>query len=167
VKRLELKALTAESFSAFGDVIDGQAPCERYPINEGRTARHHAIANIDCAEQNGTAALSLFRAQPVEDEFVLRVMERHPLGSQSFINTSGNRYAIVVAPRGELDEQAIEGFLAQPGQSVSYHRGTWHHYLLALDAPSDFVVVDRIGPGDNCDEQILQQALQLQIPAQR
>jgi ureidoglycolate lyase len=164
MRRLTLKPLTAEHFAAFGDVIDADTPCESYPINEGRTERHHALAAIDCEAQNGKAALSLFRAQPVADGFLLRSMERHPLGSQAFINTSGNPYAIVVAPAGELDESAIEGFLARPGQSVSYYRGTWHHYLLALESPSDFIVVDRIGPGDNCDEQVLAEPIALQLP---
>ena len=70
-------------------------------------------------------------------------------------------YAVVVAPPGDLNEAAITGFLAGPDQSISYHRGTWHHYLLALQEPSDFVVVDRIGPGDNCDEQLLRTPLTL------
>jgi ureidoglycolate lyase len=47
---------------------------------------------------------------------------------------------------------------------VNYHRGTWHHYLLALGAPSEFVVVDRVGPGDNCDEQMLAEPLTLVLP---
>ena len=163
MQRLTLAPLTADAFVAFGEVIDAYSPCERYPINEGRTQRHHAIARIDCASNGGQAALSLFRSEPVSDGFALRGLERHPLGSQAFINTSGNRYAIVVAPAGELDESAIRGFIAQPQQSISYHRGTWHHYLLALDARSDFVVVDRVGPGGNCDEQVLQTPLALAL----
>ena len=30
--------------------------------------------------------------------------------------------------------------------------GVWHHPLLALDAVCDFIVIDRRGPGPNCDE---------------
>jgi ureidoglycolate lyase len=41
---------------------------------------------------------------------------------------------------------------------VNFRRGTWHHPLLALDAVSDFVVVDRAGSGHNCDEIALAQA---------
>jgi hypothetical protein len=73
-------------------------------------------------------------------------LERHPLGSQAFISLSGNPYAVVVAPPGELDESRIRGFLAQPSQGVNYHMGTWHHYLLALEAASDFVVSTVSGP---------------------
>ncbi|MFK8042300.1 ureidoglycolate lyase [Congregibacter sp.] len=164
MKELTLQPLTAELFAPFGAVIDGQTPCETYPINEGLTQRHNALASVDCAAEGGSAVLSLFRAQAVSGGFVLRGMERHPLGSQAFINTSGNPYAIVVAPAGDLDETAIQGFLASSSQSISYHRGTWHHYLLALDSASDFVVVDRIGPGNNCDELELKSPMQLVLP---
>ena len=122
--------------------------------------RHHALALVDCG---GEAGISLFRAQPVSDGFELRYLERHPLGSQAFINTSGRRFLVVVAPPGELDEDAIRAFIADPTQSVNYHRGTWHHYLLALDDVSDFVVVDRLGPGHNCDEQALATPLTLDL----
>ncbi|MFT7286919.1 MAG: ureidoglycolate lyase [Halieaceae bacterium] len=161
MRHLTLSALNAESFAAFGEVIDTQTDCEQYPINDGLTQRHHALATVDCSEGDGKATLSMFRAQPIDGAFVLRKMERHPLGSQAFINTSGLPYAVVVAPPGELDESVIRGFMALPGQSISYRRGVWHHFLLALGAPADFVVVDRVGPGDNCDEQDLVEPLQL------
>jgi len=43
-------------------------------------------------------------------------------------------------------------FRAEGDQGVHYDKGTWHHFLLVLDPDSDFLVVDRAGPGDNCDE---------------
>ncbi|WP_038001480.1 ureidoglycolate lyase, partial [Thauera linaloolentis] len=48
-------------------------------------------------------------------------------------------------------------FLAQPHQGVNYAPGVWHHPLLALDAVSEFIVIDRAGPGHNCDEITLPQ----------
>ena len=30
--------------------------------------------------------------------------------------------------------------------------GVWHHFQLVIDTDSDFLVVDRAGPGENCDE---------------
>ncbi len=36
-------------------------------------------------------------------------------------------------------------------QGVNYRRGVWHHSLIALNAPARFIVIDRGGPGDNCD----------------
>ena len=42
--------------------------------------------------------------------------------------------------------------LARGGQGINYRRGTWHHPLIALDRVSDFLVIDRGGSDENCDE---------------
>ncbi len=49
------------------------------------------------------------------------------------------------------DEQKIYAFLSNGKQGVTYHQGVWHHPLITLEAESDFLVVDRIGGGQNCD----------------
>jgi ureidoglycolate lyase len=79
------------------------------------------------------------------------MMERHPLSSQAFIPMGQQPFLVVVAPKGELDISKIDVFLASSNQGVNYHKGTWHHYCLALHQVSDFIVVDRGGAGDNCD----------------
>lgn len=152
MKTLRLAPLSAAAFQDFGDVLEREIPCEERLINDGLTVRRHALSRLDCSRNGGQTIASIFSAQAISDDFVLRKMERHPLGSQSFINISGNPYAIVVAPPGDFDESRVVGFLAQAHQSVTYAVGTWHHFLLALHGPSDFVVIDRDGPGDNCDE---------------
>lgn len=35
---------------------------------------------------------------------------------------------------------------------MNYARNTWHHPLLSLEAVSDFLVIDREGPGNNLEE---------------
>ena len=63
------------------------------------------------------------------------------------------RFVVVVAPADAADPfAAARCFVAAPGQGVQYRRGTWHHPLLALDAVTDFLVVDRSGPEVDCDE---------------
>ena len=79
-------------------------------------------------------------------------MERHPLGSQAFMPLSGHPYVVVVAPAGDFNASLLRAFLASPQQGVNYARGTWHHYCLGLSAVNDFLVLDRGGEGDNCDE---------------
>ena len=44
-----------------------------------------------------------------------------------------------------------------------YAPGTWHHPLLALNAVSDFLVIDRSGPGNNCDETAITPPVQLAL----
>jgi len=48
-----------------------------------------------------------------------------------------------------------------PRSTSSWAAGVWHHPLMALEAVSDFLIVDRGGPGNNCDEQNLAEPLQL------
>lgn len=144
------ESLTQEAFAAFGDVIQtGSTPLQ---INYGHTERHHDLAALDLLERDGRALVSIFRSTPLQTPITLRIMERHPLSSQAFIPMSGEPYLVAVAPAGELDPGAIRLFLAQPDQGVNYHRGTWHHFCLALNQVSDFVVIDRGGEGPNCDE---------------
>lgn len=163
LQELALSPLTAEAFAPFGDVIDSNAHGERYAINTGLTERLSNISAVDCDAEGGSAAISIFKASTIPEGFVLRTMENHPLGSQSFVNCSGAPYAIVVAPAGHLDESAIRGFFARPDQSITYRRGTWHHFLLSLGGSGDFVVVDRVGPGNNCIEQTLTKPLRLSL----
>jgi len=35
---------------------------------------------------------------------------------------------------------------------VNYRRNIWHHPLMAIGEVSDFLVVDRDGPGNNLEE---------------
>jgi len=148
---VEIKPLTAEGFKPFGDVIEAgkTAPIG---INYGYTERFHDLANIDATTDGGRAGVSIFRSQPLPMPIAIKIMERHPLSSQAFMPLSDQPYLVVVAPAGDFDESAIEVFLAQPGQGVNYAAGTWHHFCLALNKSSDFLVIDRIGQGKNCDE---------------
>ena len=147
--------LTREAFAPFGDVIE-TAGARHYPINEGTTERFHDLAALDVAAGEGRAIVSIFRGQPRVLPLAIRMMERHPLGSQAFMPLSDNPWLVVVArpgvPPGPED---LVAFRPGPGQGVNYARGVWHHPLIALGAVSDFLVVDRAGPGANCDEHVL------------
>jgi ureidoglycolate lyase len=72
-----------------------------------------------------------------------------------------NPYLVVVAPAGEFDVTKIEVFIANSNQGVNYHKGTWHHFCLALGNDSDFLVIDRGGKGDNCDVVSLDGSLEI------
>jgi ureidoglycolate lyase len=151
MRLLTPEPLTARAFSAFGSVIEASDEAVRLEINQGHAIRYDRLAEIDIADGGGAGAISLFRARPL-GELVLRVFERHPLGSQSFVPLSGRPYLVAVAPAGDFDPAGVRLFRAEGHQGVHYRKGVWHHFLLVLDAESDFLVVDRAGPGDNCEE---------------
>lgn len=144
MRPLLVEPLSAAAFAPFGAVIEfGSAP-EVYPINAGSAMRHHALATVDLL--GGQAAISLLRAQAFALPIEIRLLERHPLGTQAFIPLTPLSYLVVVAQ----DPTAPRAFMAHAGQGVQYHRGCWHHPLLALQS-GDFLIVDRIGAGDNCE----------------
>lgn len=150
--RLPAAPLSASAFAPFGQVIEA-AGGESFPINQGTCERFHDLARLELDTANGRAGVSIFRARPVELPFAVRLLERHPLSTQAFVPLTARRYLVVVAPAGAAPEPSVVcAFLAGPGQGVNYARGVWHHPLLALDAEADFLVLDRIGPGANCDE---------------
>jgi len=144
--------LIPSAFAPFGDVIAADTAVDTREINEGHTTRYHDLAALDCAREGGRPVVSLFRSRPKATPLTLTVMERHPLGSQAFVPLSGRSWLVVVAPEGPFDTDAMVAFLAGPEQGVNYHAGVWHHYSLALGGVSDFLVIDRDGPGANCDE---------------
>lgn len=150
---LSVRALSKEAFAPFGDVVETEG-AELRMINQGSTERFHDLATIDVSDGGGSAIVSLFRGQPFAPPITISMMERHPLGSQLFFPVSQRPFLAVVAP----DANGLPGkpvaFLCPPGTGVNYAKNTWHHPLLSLEAVSDFIVVDREGPGDNLEERI-------------
>ncbi len=147
--------LTAEAFALFGDVIEAGGARELRHINYGYTQRFHDLARLDVTQAGGMPLVSLFRSTPLARPVAVKVMERHPLSSQAFYPLSGRPYMVVVADRGDFKVENLRAFVAAADQGVNYHAGVWHHFSLALDAPSDFLVIDRGGSDKNCDEVFL------------
>jgi ureidoglycolate lyase len=160
---LKLEPLTAEAFAPYGDVMEVREDNKIIPINYGKTERHHDLAKVDVADEDGAAIISIFRSTPTQLPFQVKIMERHPLGSQAFMPLTSNPYLVVVAPAGELDPNQVRAFFAQASQGVNYHKGTWHHYCLGLNISNDFLVVDRGGEGANCDEIELPEELEIYV----
>jgi ureidoglycolate lyase len=149
---LTVERLTDAAFEPFGTVIQ-TAGAEMRLINGGTTERYHRLAVAE-TDASGRAIVSLFRGQARVLPFDIIMMERHPEGSQAFHPLSGRLWLVVVAP----DEAGRPGrprvFLASGEQGVNYRRNVWHHPLMALEAASDFLVVDREGPGANLEEYV-------------
>ena len=148
--KLRIAPLTRDAFAAFGDVIETEG-AEHFTINQGTTERYHDLAGVELGE--GRALINVFRAEPRSFPMELAMMERHPLGSQAFVPMNGSDFLLVVAPAGPAPAPGdLRAFLAKGGQGVNYRAGVWHYPVLALRRQTDFLVVDRGGPGNNLDE---------------
>ncbi len=150
---ISLEPLDKANFAPFGDVIDLNA--DWFPINQGTTRRYHALGGVQLLGEGAQGVISLAVAKRAATPITVRMLERHPLGSQAWIPRTQAPFIVVVAPNGsddKPDESRIRAFYARADQGVNYHAGVWHHPLLSLAEEGQFIVVDRDGPGNNCDE---------------
>ena len=143
--------LTKEKFSAFGDVLEIEG-AERILINEGTTERFHALTTLDVADNGGVGILSIFRATARPSPIRIAMMERHPLGSQAFFPLSEKPWLIVVSSAEIPAPDNLRAFLASGTQGVQYAKNTWHHPLLIIEPQQNFLIADRVGPGENLEE---------------
>lgn len=154
--------LTAQAFAPYGEVLESSGDSE--PMNQGMGQRFRELAEVDVLAEQGTPAISRVRCLPESVPVQLRLMERHPLSTQAFIPTNGQRYIVVVAPAGEPPRLAdFRAFVCTGEQGVSYGRGIWHHPMIALDRQCDFIEVHRAGPGKNCDEVALPAPVEVRL----
>ena len=146
--QLAIETLTKTAFAPYGDVLEREGATIR-SINEGTTDRFHALTAVEVGD--GRAIVSIFagrrRALPLE----IKMLERHPLGSQSFFPLQPFDWLIVVADTVD-PPSSLRCFRASGAQGVTYAAGVWHHPLLILRPTQDFLVVDRDGPGIQCEE---------------
>ncbi|MCP1367724.1 ureidoglycolate lyase, partial [Halomonas sp. BBD48] len=121
------------------------------------TRRYHDLARVETLGDEAHTLISIFVSQPVEMPLTLGFLERHPQGSQAFMPLHEERFLVVVAPPGEsIDPQQVRAFVTDGRQGVNYRAGTWHAIQSVLDREGEFLVVDRGGLGNNCDEHPLE-----------
>lgn len=150
-----VEPLTREAFAPFGQVIAADDSANHYTINAGMTERYHDLARVELGGVHARPLISIFRGQPYTLPLTLKLLERHPLGSQAFYPLSPRPFLSIVAP----DESGVPGrpraFLVPPHHGVNIAINTWHGVLTPLDEPADFLVVDRGGDGNNLEEVLL------------
>jgi ureidoglycolate lyase len=155
--------LTAERFAPYGNVVEA-APASHAPMNEQRFERFDNLVDIDVdALNDGHVGVSIARCRmPTRFPYRVEMVERHPLGSQAFIPLQRFSFIVVVGPAGEsIEATDLRAFVTNGRQGVNYHKGVWHMPLIALESGHDFLVIDRVGEGPNCDQVFLSETVTL------
>ena len=161
---LVLEPLTTEAFAPFGEVIQREGVIPE-SINYGHTQKFTDLARIDTGEGGGETTVHLYRSQSVTLPFLVERMERHPLGSQAFMPLHQQPFPVIVAPLGDGPEiRSIRGFITNGEQGINLHKGVWHHYQVSLSGICDYLVIDRSGPQNNCEEWVLDRPLMITVP---
>ena len=148
---LVIEPLSAAAFAPFGQVIETSG-AQHYPINNGMTERYHDLARVELGGVHPRPLISIFHGQPYSLPLTLKLVERHPLGSQAFYPLSANPWLVIVAEDDAGTPTRLRAFAPAPGQGVNIAMNTWHGVLTPLEAVSDFLVVDRGGEGNNLEE---------------
>ena len=161
---LGLQPLSAAAFALYGEVIgvpaaraharagtgDPAGPGVR-TINGGTSQRFDMPGGLDLHAQGGQPCVAVFRARAQALSGPWRLLERHRLGSQTFIPLAGARCVVLVA-RGNAapDPASLAAFAVDGSHGFTLHADTWHHGLIALDE-GDFVVIERRAAAVDCE----------------
>nr|WP_145550683.1 ureidoglycolate lyase [Variovorax boronicumulans] len=162
---LSVQPLTAAAFAPFGTVVEVPRGAAGRSINGGTSQRFDLLADMALTAEGGRPMLALFRAEARRFPHAVNELERHALGSQTFVPLGQRRFVLVVAPAASKPELgALAAFMTDGAQGVVLAPGTWHHALLAVDA-GDFVVVERAAQAVDCDVVRWDQGICVVIPA--
>ena len=155
-RAVSIEPLTREAYAPFGQVIEIEG-AHHYPINGGMTERFHDLARVELGGVHPRPLISIARGQPYTLPLTLKMVERHPFGSQAFYPLSQRPFLSIVCP----DEGGIPGtpraFMCSPGQGINMAMNTWHGVLTPLGEVSDFLIIDRGGDGNNLEEYFFDQ----------
>lgn len=158
---LKPSPLSKAAFASFGDVVEIE-DATHYPINQGYAERFNDLAHVDIAAGGGTVNISVVTAEPRPQPIAIRLMERHPLGSQIFYPLQDRPWLVLVCADPH-DASSYRAFTATGRQGINYARNAWHHPLLVFDPASRFLVVDRKGSGGNLEEIWLEAGQELSL----
>lgn len=82
---LAVQPLTPQAFAPYGTVLAAPAGKKGRPINGGNAERFDLVGDLQLGAQGGRPMLALFRAQARRFPHEVTEMERHALGSQTFV----------------------------------------------------------------------------------
>jgi ureidoglycolate lyase len=162
---LHIEPLTPAAFASFGQVVE-TADHSVITINEGFAERVNALAKVETEGDGAIVNISLFTARKRTAPILIRMMERHPLGSQLFYPLQDRDWLVVVCTDPQ-DQASFRAFRASGRQGVNYARNIWHHPLLVLSDNERFFVVDRgdasVHPANNLEEAWLEESAHLSL----
>ena len=154
---LRARPLTAADFAPFGSVVEGRA--DGRWINDGNSLRSEA-GPLLLDQAGGRATLAVFRARARDARGPWRELERHRLGTQTFLPMGEARCVLLVALGDDAPDPAtLAAFVTRPGQDWTLAADTWHHALIVLD-DADVAVLERGAEAVDCE------LAQLSLPVQ-
>ena len=142
------KKITHKNFKKFGDVISTKK-VKPTNINNGYAKKFANLCKINTSLKKGNTIMNIFSAKKRKFPINIKMMEKHPLGSQAFIPMSEAIFLVFVAPKGKKpNTKKIESFIVPKQTGINYKPGVWHFPLISTKN-MNFLVIDRKGAGNN------------------
>ena len=142
------KKITNKNFKKFGEVISTKK-IKPININNGYAKRFDNLCKINTSLKKGNTIMSIFSARKRKFPMNIKMMEKHPLGSQAFIPMKETKFLVFVAPKGKKPNvKKIKSFIIPRQTGINYKPGIWHFPLISTKN-MNFLVIDRKGIGNN------------------
>ena len=142
------KKITNKNFKKFGEVISTKK-IKPININNGYAKRFDNLCKINTSLKKGNTIMSIFLTRKRKFPMNIKMMEKHPLGSQAFIPMKETKFLVFVAPKGKKPNvKKIESFIIPKQTGINYKPGIWHFPLISTKN-MNFLVIDRKGMGNN------------------
>ena len=147
MSNISIEKLDTKIFSRFGSVLYKRKMHQNLrSINQGTTTRYHNISELRFREQKWKFRyFYLFWHYQEDLPIEIKIMEKHPIASQSFLPIQDYDWLIVVSEeKNELpDLNTLRCFHVDGDTGITYNQNVWHHPLL-VKKKQDFWVIDRI-----------------------
>jgi len=142
------KKITRKNFQKFGDLISVKK-IKPININNGYAKRFDNLCRINTSSKKGKTIMSIFSSKKRKFPMNIKMMEKHPLGSQAFVPMNEATFLVFVAPKGKRpNTKKIESFIVPKQTGINYKPGIWHFPLISTKN-MNFLVIDRKGIGNN------------------
>ena len=161
--RLTAQPISREAFAPFGWLIDASDGLGA-AINSGSSQRVDGLTELAFDTQGGKPCLAVFKASARDPAGPWTELERHCLGTQTFIPLNGVSYVVLVAlGQDKPDTSTLQAFTVSGHQSITLRAGSWHHGLLAL-ADGDLVVLERSADNVDCELAQMPKPVSIALP---
>ena len=166
MRSLKAQKINREAFAPYGWLIDATGDVGSF-INSGSSQRVDGLTELAFDADGGKPSLVIFKAIARNPAGPWAELERHRLGTQTFIPLSGVRYVVLVALAERCgatpDASTLRAFAVSGHQGITLRAGTWHHGLLAL-TDGDFVVLERSAAAADCELAQLAAPVSITLP---
>ena len=162
IKTLIAQPINQSAFAAYGWLVDSSKG-NGTAINHASSRRLDGLSELALDASGGKPCLAVFKAAARDPAGPWHELEKHSLGTQTFIPLNGVRYLVLVALGGDQpDASTLAAFTVEGHQAITLRPGIWHHGLLALE-DGDFVVIERQAERLDCVTFMLQEPVSIAL----